>query len=367
MGKARFKFISGDDDYIVDRAANEEWQRVSGGIADELSREVLNGTASRVDDVAEVVGRVRSAVQTLSLFGLDKAVWLRGVNFLGDSVLGRAEGTRKCVEELQRILEGVDPETTGVLISAVGVDRRRREFKWFMQEGDGKDLAAGKDGSMLQSVLEAEAASLGVKIGREALNVLVGKVNGCARLAVEEVRKLATWLGKEGGTIQERDVLSLVPDFGGDDFFEPVEAFYSLDVKWTLDALDRYFFNHTDGRGILTALIGRNRLSIQLRALVEGGVIRLGSRGISSADFSAAGGHFLSYYKEAAAVKSGFNVFTQNPWYVTVKVAAPIKDLTLARLMEWQEYFFQAFGELMARANEQDAVLRELAVRCLGR
>lgn len=367
MGNERFKFIAGDDDYIVDRAANEEWRKLSSGVADELSREVLDGMALRTDDVKGVVNLLGSAVQTLSLFGSDKVVWVRGVNFLADSVTGRSEGTKACIEDMQRILEGVDPQSTKVLISATPVDRRRREFKWFMKEGAGLDLKAERDDSALQALLEAEAQSLQVKIGRSALNVLMGKVNGSARLAVEEVRKLATWLGKPGGTIQEKDVISLVPDFGGDDFFEPVEAFYSLDVEWTLDALDRYFFNHSDGRGILTSLLGRNRLLIQIRALIDGGRVRLGPRGVSSGDLDAAAAHFRHLYKDVAEVKSGFNVFSQNAWYVTNKVAPPVKDLTLGVLIEWQELFFQAFRSLLSRATEQDSVLRELAVRCLGR
>ncbi len=367
MGKETFKFIAGDDDYIVGRAAGDAWAKLSSGVTDELSREVLDGFAAKTDDVRAVVDLFRSAVQTLSLFGSDKVVWLRGVNFLSDTVVGRSEGTKACVEDLQAILGGVDPASTKVLISASPVDRRRREFKWFMKEGAGDDLKVAKDNSELAALLEKEAASLEVKIGRAALNALMGKVNGSARLAVEEVRKLATWLGKPGGTISEKDVISLVPDFGGDDFFEPVEAFYSLDVDWTLDALDRYFFNHSDARAILSSLQGRNRLLIQIRALIDGGVVRLGSRGMSSSDLEAAAGRFRHLYKDVAEVKSGFNVFSQNAWYITNKVAPPVKDLSLGVLIDWQENFFQAFRGLLSRATEQDSVMRELTMRCLGR
>ena len=65
-----------------------------------------------------------------------------------------------------------------------------------------------------------------------------------------------------------------------------------------------------------------------------------------------------------ATEKSSYNLFTQNPWYVG-KLAGNAKLPSLRRLIDNQQEFVAAFEESVRRSDEQEAVLRELAVRCL--
>ena len=63
-------------------------------------------------------------------------VWLKDVNFLADTVTGRAESTLKLVEDLQQILETLNPDETAVLITAAPIDRRRSFPKWCEKNAD---------------------------------------------------------------------------------------------------------------------------------------------------------------------------------------------------------------------------------------
>ena len=63
--------------------------------------------------------------------------------------------------------------------------------------------------------------------------------------------------------------------------------------------------------------------------------------------------------------KSSFQLFTQNQWYAG-KLVAGAKLPPLRRLIDNQQEFVRAFEEIIARPNEQEAVLRDLAVRCLA-
>jgi DNA polymerase-3 subunit delta len=46
-----------------------------------------------VGEVESAVNRFRDSVQTVSMFGGRRLVWLKDVNFLADTVTGRAEST----------------------------------------------------------------------------------------------------------------------------------------------------------------------------------------------------------------------------------------------------------------------------------
>src|SRR5262249_27262521 len=140
---------------------------------------------------------------------------------------------------------------------------------------------------------------------------------------------------------------------------------FSLDLAWTLDALKRYFFAGHSARPLLSSLQGRNRLMIQLRVLLDSGELRLGYSGIDKGSLEAARKAYARHFG-GLEEKSTFNIFTQNVWYLG-KLGEKAKGLPLKKLIDFQTSFVGAFEELLRRgAQEDEAVMRELAVRCLG-
>ena len=363
MAVARpFTFLCGADDFLVGRLARERFDALAAEVPDEFAREVVNGFAGNVGEAAGAVNRFREAVQTVAMFGGRRLVWLKDVNFLADSVTGRAEGTLRAVEDLQQVLAAVNPEETLVLVSASPVDRRRSFPKWCEKQADftlvGGDGEAG--GEALAAVARAEAQGLGTRFEPGAVELLLAKVGANTRLLVEEVNKLAAYAG-EGEAITEEHVAELTPNAAEGDFFESAEAFFSGDLRWTLAALGRHFFAGGDARPVISALQNRNRILLQVRALLDAGEVRLGPRGLDGMPRAAAafGRHFTG-----AAEKSSFNLFSQNPWYVG-KLAGGARLPSLRRLIDNQREFLHAFAEIIRRPDEQEAVLRDLAVRCL--
>jgi DNA polymerase-3 subunit delta len=124
MAARKFTFICGADDFLVGRLGKERFAALAAEVTDEFAREVINGFAANVGEVENAVNRFRDSVQTVSMFGGRRVVWLKDVNFLADTVTGRAESTLVLVEELQRLLEGLNPDETAVLITAAAGDRR---------------------------------------------------------------------------------------------------------------------------------------------------------------------------------------------------------------------------------------------------
>lgn len=359
----KFTFVCGPDDFLVGRLGRQRFEAMAKDTADEFSREVVNGFAANVAEVAAAVARFRESVQTLPLFGGRRVVWLKDVNFLVDSVTGRAEGTLTQVEDLQALLETVPPEEVGVLITASPVDRRRAFTRWCEKNADfvlvGGDAEAGAEA--LAGVVAAEAQALGTSLEPGAVDLLLARVGANSRLLVEEVRKLAAFSPE--GPITESDVAELTPNVAEGDFFETAEAFFSGNLEWTLAALHRHFFAGGDARPVIAALQNRNRILLQVRALVDAGEARIGPRGLDGLPRAAAA--HRGAYGEAADTKSSFNLFSQHPWYLG-KLLGSAKLPSLRRLIDNQRDFIAAFEEIVRRPDEQEEVLRDLAVRCLS-
>ncbi len=173
-GAKKFIFICGQDDYLVGRLGKERHDALAAEVTDEFSRETINGFAANVAEVEAAVNRFRDSVQTVSMFGGKRVVWLKDVNFLGDSVTDRAESTLKLVEDLQQLLESVNPDETAILITAAPVDRRRSFPKWCEKTAD--FALAGGDGEgaaeALAGVVLAEAKAFGASFAAGAVELL---------------------------------------------------------------------------------------------------------------------------------------------------------------------------------------------------
>ncbi len=362
-----FIFVCGADDFIVARAARERFDELATAAgADEFAREVVNGFANNVDEVETAVNRFREALQTVPMFGGKRVVWFKDVNFLADTVTGRAEGTLSQVEALQELLAKNNPAEVDVVVSASPIDRRRSFGKWCEGNGDYLLTGGGEGGSVeaAAGVILAEADALGAKLGEGAVEMLLAKVGANTRLLTEEVRKLANYAGD--GEITEAHVIELTPNVAEGDFFESAERFFAGDLRGTLDALQRHFFTGGDARPVLASLQNRNRILIQARVLIDSGDLRAPSEryGFDKAAWANAAERYTSCFggdKE----KSAYQIFTQNQWYAG-KLVSGGRLPPLRRLIDNQQEFLRAFEEIIRRPNDQETVLRDMTVRCLG-
>ena len=227
-----FIFVCGADDFLVNRLGKSRYDALTADVTDEFAREIISGFANNVSEVESAVNRFRESVQTVSMFGGKRVVWFKDVNFLADTVTGRAESTLKLIEDLQELLASVDPEQVAIVVTAAPIDRRRAFPKWCEKNGD-FTLVGGGDGEgaaeALASVILAEARALGVTFGDGAAQLLLAKVGANTRLLIEETRKLATF--SDTTVIEEAHVAELTANTAEGDFFEAAEAFFSGDLK----------------------------------------------------------------------------------------------------------------------------------------
>jgi DNA polymerase-3 subunit delta len=164
--------------------------------------------------------------------------------------------------------------------------------------------------------------------------------------------------------IEEAHVEEITPNVAEGDFFEAAEAFFSGDLRWALAALRRHFFGGGDARPVISSLQNRNRLLLQVRALVDAGDLPSGPRGFNKTDLDRAAAAYGRHFT-GATEKSAYNLFTQHPFYLS-KLAGAKKLPSMRRLIDNQMELINAFEELIRRPSEQEDVLREMTVRCLG-
>ena len=202
---SHFVLVVGDDDFLVDREARMRFERLSADAADEMSREIIDGAATKAAEVESVMSAFLSATRTVSLFGGKKYVWLRNVNWFADGVVrvkaadaagtpdvpakkgrgARAAAKKDVLEDsADKIAEefsSSDPAALSVVVSLVRPDKRRTLVKKLLKVGEVVSVASMSDSEEMLLAVEKAARELGVTIGEDAARLLVGKVNGHMR------------------------------------------------------------------------------------------------------------------------------------------------------------------------------------------
>ena len=211
---ASFTLVTGDDDYLVEREARARFEKMTAGVTDDMSKEVIDASCTKVSDTEDTLRHDRAfeRLQTMTRSSAltRQYVWIKNFNWIADSQLGKAEGTKAVVERLLEVLKTIEPDGVELLISAYPLDGRKREAKLLKELGETVELKAGKDEGAMAESLVKEARGLGVSLDIDAAATLVRKVNGSRRMMESELRKLACYTG-ENGKIEARTVVEMVP------------------------------------------------------------------------------------------------------------------------------------------------------------
>ena len=362
--------IAGKDEYLVDQDGRACFEKAKKAAGADAEAEVISGQILRVDDALTLELQFAESVKTLSMFGGKRVIWLRNFNLVSDSVAAKSEQTKESLANMLKVATEADPAVS-IIISATPYDGRRKDLANLKSAATDFILHASPSKSPFDKG-DAQADSqvalavdrfkaLGVKVERGVPEVIVGRVGQSTRLVLGECEKLATYAGP-GGTIKEADVHLIVPTFGEGDFFEPIEALAERDLKWGLESLDRYFFNEDSSRPLLAALQNRLRLLIQIRCLADSGDFRLTEAGLAKGQFEAASGRHGPTFGSAA--KSSANLFSQNAWYVSNKVAPAAARYTLAELVDLQLACADCFDA--SNRGEDESSVRAMFLRALA-
>jgi DNA polymerase-3 subunit delta len=212
----RFFALVGSDEGMVREKALALYQKLTNGVDDGFTHETIDGIADNSDSAYEICGSVIQALQTVSMFGGDKVVWLRNANFLSDTVTGRSQRTEAGVEQLRVSLEAGLPDGVTFLLTAQGVDKRRGFWKFIEKNAQVEvfdRIDTSRDGweEQVADLVLRRAGEFGLDFEPEALRLFVMQAGEQSQQIENELEKLDLYLGTDRRLVTEDDVLLLVP------------------------------------------------------------------------------------------------------------------------------------------------------------
>ncbi len=251
--------VVGSDESEVKRVAMELSAKLTPPDGGDFGLEIIDGCADNVDQAASRIRATIEALQTLPFFGGGKLVWLKNVNFLGDTVIGRAASVQEALEQLSGILDGeFGPEVT-FLLSATELDKRRSFYKALakraeMQVFDRLDSSRGGWEEEATEIVRERAKKRKLQFEDEALDLFVLLTGGDTRQIENELEKIDLYLGGERRVGAEQ-VRTLVPLSRAGVIFELGNALAARDLGRALTLVRRLLDQGESAIGLLLVAI----------------------------------------------------------------------------------------------------------------
>lgn len=257
---SNFHVIVGSDDGLVREEALALYSELTGGNDDGFTHETIDGNADNSEGAYQLCSAAIQSLLTMPMFGGDKVVWLRNVNFLGDDVTGRAQRTEAGVEALRAVLEKGLPDGIRFILSADKVDKRRAFWKFLEKNASVRSfdkIDISRDGwqDEVGRLVEIRAKELGLDFEHDALELFIMLAGEQTKQIANELEKIDLYLGKERRTVTEEDVRALVPLSRAAVIFETGKAIQMGNVARAIQLIDEQLAAEESAIGIMRASI----------------------------------------------------------------------------------------------------------------
>jgi DNA polymerase III subunit delta len=211
----RLYAVVGSDECAVKKRAQELAKELTPPQGEDFGVERLDGAAENVEQAVTRVHQTIEAIQTFPFFASEKLVWLKDINFLGDSVVGRSAQVQGALEGLRELLATGLPAGVNVLLSAAEVDKRRSFYKALtklarLEQFDRIDTSKAGWEEAVEGLVQHVASEKGLRFQSEALEVFVRLAGADTRQILNEIEKIDLFLDGEKG-LGEDDSERAVP------------------------------------------------------------------------------------------------------------------------------------------------------------
>ncbi len=252
--------IAGSDDGQVREEALALYNELTGGNDDGFTHEVVDGNADNSESAFQICSSAVQSLLTMPMFGGDKVVWLRNVNFLGDDVTGRSQRTEAGVEGLRKVLEKGLPEGIQFILSADKIDKRKGFWKFLEKNAKVRSydkIDISRDGwqDEVAGLVEKKAREAGLEFEDDAMELFIMLAGEQSKQISNELEKLDLYLGKERRVVSLDDVRKLVPLSRAAVIFETGQAIQAGDVARAIQLIDEQLAAEESAVGIMRASI----------------------------------------------------------------------------------------------------------------
>jgi DNA polymerase III subunit delta len=251
--------VVGSDEGAVKSRARELAQQLTPKDTGDFGQDLIDGAADNADQAVSRIHSAIEAIQTLPFFGPGKLVWLKDVNFCGDTVTGRSAQVAAALDQLQQFLSLGMPSGVVFLLSASEVDKRRSFYKSLtkvatIEHFDRIDTSRSGWEEEAESLARGLAAERGLIFQPEALEVFVRLAGADTRQLRNELEKIDLYLG-EKREIDTQSVRNLVARTATGVIWELGNAIAKRQLSAALALLDQLLFQGETPIGILYAAI----------------------------------------------------------------------------------------------------------------
>ncbi len=268
-------YVLGSDDAKVKEAALALVRQHTPAAAGDFGVETIDGGAENSEHAGRICAQAIEAVQTIPFFGGGKVVWLKSVNFLADSVTGRAQATLEGIESLLDVLEAGLPADVFFVLSAGAVDKRRSghlRLEKLAQTLVHDAPDAGQRGweAQVEAIVSERSTALGLTFDPDALELFVLLAGERTQQIVNELEKLHLYLGPQRRRVTLNDVRTMVPLSRAGVVFELGNAIGQRDPRRAIQLLDQLLNQGENAVGILlAAIVPKMRNLVLARDMVE--------------------------------------------------------------------------------------------------
>ena len=251
--------VVGSDEGAVKSRARELAQQLTPKDTGDFGQDQIDGSADNADQAVSRIHSAIEAIQTLPFFGPGKLVWLKDVNFCGDTVTGRSAQVIAALDQLQQFLSAGMPAGVVFLLSAPEIDKRRSFYKSIMKVAtvehfDRIDTSRSGWEEEAESLARGLAAERGLIFQPEALEVFVRLAGADTRQLRNELEKIDLYLGAKR-EIDTQSVRNLVARTATGVIWELGNAIAKRQPSAALALLDQLLFQGETPIGILYAAI----------------------------------------------------------------------------------------------------------------
>jgi DNA polymerase III subunit delta len=256
---SRIYAVVGSDEATIKNRARELAQQLTPEGSGDFGQDVIDGAAENADQAVSRIHLAIEAVQTLPFFGPGKLVWLKDINFVGDTAAGRSAQVLTALERLQQFLAAGLPVGVVFLISAPEIDKRRSFYKWLskiakVEQFDRIDTSRQGWEEDAESLVRALAAERDLVFQPEALELFVRLAGADTRQLQSEIEKIDLYLGDKR-EIDAELVRRLVAKTATGVIWELGNAITKRRLASSLGLLDQLLFQGETPIGILYAAI----------------------------------------------------------------------------------------------------------------
>ena len=251
--------VVGSDEGAVKSRARELARQLTPKDTGDFGQDLIDGAADNADQAVSRIHSAIEAIQTLPFFGPGKLVWLKDVNFGGDTVTGRSAQVIAALDQLQQFLSAGMPSGVVFLLSASEIDKRRSFYKSItkvatVENFDRIDTSRSGWEEEAESLARGLAAERGLIFQPEALEVFVRLAGADTRQLRNELEKIDLYLGAKR-EIDTQSVRNLVARTATGVIWELGNAIAKRQLSAALALLDQLLFQGETPIGILYAAI----------------------------------------------------------------------------------------------------------------